>query len=104
MYQFDIEQAFIADEADFDAYVRPAQGCKVEIGSNGKPKIWRVLKNWYGNKQGPRVFATNFKDWICSEEGGGWKQSETAPCLFTWKGRSVHWWLLRVLERLSACF
>ena len=104
IYQYDIEQAFITDEADFESFVSPIWGCKTEldatgqpikpllldepqIGANGKPMIWRVLKNWYGNRQGPRVFASKFKEHICSKKGGGWKQSQTAPCLYIWRGR-----------------
>ena len=112
VHQYDIEQAFIQDEADFEQYVRPCRGFgdhpfvhdkdgkvvvdetgaaalgKPRLGKNGKPLIWKVLRNWYGNKQGPRVFAQGFANFVTSKQGGGWKQSTTAPCLYVYRERA----------------
>jgi len=46
----DISGAYCkSDMKEFDIFMRPPKGCEEEIGTNGKPKIWKLKKYLYGN-------------------------------------------------------
>ena len=90
IFQYDVEQAFLTDPTDMEMFVQPCKGFDGEEHKpdhlKGKPVCWRVLKNWYGAKQGPRIFSLSFAKHLQSVAGGAWAQSRTSPCLFVWRG------------------
>ena len=85
-----MEQAFLTDPTDMEMFVRPCKGFDGEEHKpahlKGKPVCWAVRKNWYGARQGPRIYSLAFAKHMQSVDGGAWHQSRTSPCLFAWRG------------------
>ena len=90
IHQYDVEQAFLTDPTDMEMFVRPCKGFDGEEHKpahlKGKPVCWAVRKNWYGARQGPRIYSLAFAKHMQSVDGGAWHQSRTSPCLFAWRG------------------
>lgn len=84
LHQLDIETAYLYAALEEELYMSQPVGFE-ELGEDGLPMVWKLIKSLYGLRQAGRNWYHDFKGTLT---GLGWERSQCHPCIFTLRNTS----------------
>ena len=87
--QADIKNAYLIGSLDSPIYMRQPPSAQMQLDSNGRPMICKLLRPLYGLKQSGHIFANVLHTFLCDELGMDKLVSD--KCAFVKEGNPSEW-------------